>query len=248
MLKVEEWMDIHLLSRQGHSIRSIMRLTNLSRNTIRRALRQQHAHQPYCSSNRGSKLDQFKPYVERHWAECGLSAVRLLEEIRGMGYDGGVHTVRRFLETVGGNQKRLDKATIRFETPPGRQAQADWAYCGRFTDALGRVVPIYAFVIVLSFSRYMYVEFTTSMKIETLIGCHLQAFNYFGGLARDDTLRQHEASKTGAGRVQSVVFGLCQSLWSGAQDTSGEAASHKRQGRTDGRLRQRQFPERTRVR
>ena len=81
MLKVEEWMDIHLLSRQGHSIRSIARLTTLSRNTIRRALRQQHAHQPYDSTNRSSKLNQFKPYVEKRSAECGLSAVRLLEEI-----------------------------------------------------------------------------------------------------------------------------------------------------------------------
>lgn len=181
MLNREEWMDIHLLSRQGHSIRSIARLTNLSRNTVRRALRQQHAYQPYDSSNRSSKLEQFKPYVEKRYNECGLSAVRLLEEIRGMGYDGGVHTLRRFLETLGSNRTRLDKATIRFETPPGRQAQADWAYCGRFTDAVGRVIPIYAFVIVLSFSRYMYVEFTTSMKLETLISCHLEAFNYFGG-------------------------------------------------------------------
>jgi transposase len=39
MLTVEEWMDIHLLARQGNSIRSIARLANLSRNTIRRALR-----------------------------------------------------------------------------------------------------------------------------------------------------------------------------------------------------------------
>ncbi len=64
MLNVEEWMDIHLLSRQGHSIRSIARLTNLSQNTVRRALRQQHTHQPYDTSNRSSKLAQFKPYVE----------------------------------------------------------------------------------------------------------------------------------------------------------------------------------------
>jgi transposase len=73
MLNVQEWMDIHLLSRQGHSIRSIARLTNLSRNTVRRALRQQHTHQPYDTSNRSSKLDQLKPYVEKRYNERGLS-------------------------------------------------------------------------------------------------------------------------------------------------------------------------------
>ena len=54
MLNREEWMDIHLLSRQGHSIRSIARLPNLSGNTVRRALRQEHVHQPYDTSNRNS--------------------------------------------------------------------------------------------------------------------------------------------------------------------------------------------------
>ncbi|HEU4388123.1 MAG TPA: IS21 family transposase [Blastocatellia bacterium] len=180
MLTKEEWMDIHLLARQGHSIRSIARLTSLSRNTVRRALRQQ-TQEPYNSTSRTSKLDEFKPYIEKRYNECGLSAVRLLGEIRGMGYDGGVHTLRRYLETLGSNRKNQSKATIRFETPPGRQAQADWAYCGRFSDAAGGTIPIYAFVIVLGFSRFMYVEFTTSMKVETLIACHLGAFSYFGG-------------------------------------------------------------------
>lgn len=180
MLKREEWMDIHLLSRQGHSIRSISRLTKLSRNTIRRTLRAQ-VHQPYDSSNRTSKLEEFKPYIEKRYNECGLSAVRLLEEIRPQGYTGGLHTLRRFLHQLGASSKRLEKATIRFETPPGHQAQADWAYCGRFADADGNIIPIYVFVFVLSFSRYMYAEFTTTMKLEMLIGCHLRAFDYVGG-------------------------------------------------------------------
>ena len=180
MLNREEWMDIHLLSRQGHSIRSIARLTNLSRNTIRRALREK-AHQPYNTAGRTSKLEPFKPYIEKRYNECALSAVRMLEEIRPQGYTGGIHILRRYVQELGAPSKRLEKATIRFETPPGHQAQADWAYCGRFADAAGEIIPIYAFVFVLSFSRYMYVEFTTTMKLEMLIGCHLRAFDYVGG-------------------------------------------------------------------
>jgi len=43
------------------------------------------------------------------------------------------------------------------------------------------MVPIYAFVMVLCYSRMLYVEFTTSMKLPALIRCHLAAFRFFGG-------------------------------------------------------------------
>jgi hypothetical protein len=43
-----------------------------------------------------------------------------------------------------------------FETPPGKQAQADWAYCGRFPDPSGHIFPVYVFVMVLSFSRMLF--------------------------------------------------------------------------------------------
>ena len=67
---------------EGTHIRAISRLTNLSRNTIRRALRQQ-AQQHYNSSNRTTKLEQFKPYIEKRHKEYELSAVHLLEETVG---------------------------------------------------------------------------------------------------------------------------------------------------------------------
>jgi hypothetical protein len=73
MLTQEEWMDIHLLARQGHSIRSIAQLTGSGRNTARRALRQQ-AHEPYNTAHRSSKLDEFK-HTEKRYNESGLSGV-----------------------------------------------------------------------------------------------------------------------------------------------------------------------------
>jgi hypothetical protein len=98
-----------------------------------------------------------------------------------MGYAGSLRTLRRYLESLKPERERLRRLSVRFETPPGKQAQADWAYCGRFPDAAGRLVPVYAFVMVLSFSRMLYVEFTSSMKLPWLIRCHLNAFDFFGG-------------------------------------------------------------------
>jgi transposase len=107
--------------------------------------------------------------------------VRILEEIRGMGYAGSVIVLRRYIRSLRPRRERAAKLTVRYETPPGKQAQADWAYCGRFADAAGKLISIYAFVIVLSFSRMLFVRFTTSMKLAELIRCHLEAFAFFGG-------------------------------------------------------------------
>jgi hypothetical protein len=73
----------------------------------------------------------------------------------------------------------ITKATVRYETSPGYQAQVDW---GRFRVDWNRESKrLYAFVMVLGYSRMMYVEFTEDEKLDTLIGCHLRAFAYFGG-------------------------------------------------------------------
>ncbi len=66
---------------------------------------------------------------------------------------------------------------MRFETSPGQQAQADWAYVGEESGQ-----KIYAFVMILSFSRMLSIEFTRSMDTPTLIRCHQNAFTFFGGL------------------------------------------------------------------
>ena len=180
MLQTEDWMDIKLFSKQGQSIRAIAKRTGYSRNTIRRVLRQA-VPEPFKKPHRSSKLDPFKTYVEKRYRECGLSAVRLLEEIVPMGYGGSIDTLRRFLHSVKPQREALAKLTVRFETPPGEQAQADWAYCGRFTSPRGKVLSVYVFVMVLSFSRMLYVRFTSSMDLRTLLECHLKAFEFFGG-------------------------------------------------------------------
>jgi len=192
VLKVEEWMDIRALSKEGHSIKAICRLSGFSRNTVRRVLRDT-GPRDYRSPERVSCLDPFKAYAKERFEACGLSACRMLEEIRPMGYTGSLRTLRRYLESLKPERERLRKLTVRFETPPGKQGQADWAYCGRFPDQQGRLVPVYAFVMVLGFSRMLYTEFTWSMKLPWLIRCHLNAFDFFGGWPREvlyDNMKQ----------------------------------------------------------
>lgn len=134
---------------------------------------------------KGSILDEYKIYLKRRYHETGLSAVRLLEEITGMGYAGSVDTVRRYLTAIEREESVSAKATVRFETPPGKQAQVDWAEIGHMPDETGKMKKVYAFVMVLGFSRMIYIEFTRSMKLDVLIECHKRAFEYFGGATRE---------------------------------------------------------------
>ena len=176
-------MDIKQLHRDGHSVRAIARLTGHTRRTVDKVLQEQ-CPLPFEAPDRRSCLDEFKAYVKERHGNFDLSAVRLLEEIRPMGYTGSLRTLRRYVRELEIATQGASRATVRFETAPGRQAQVDWADCGSFVDAQGVEIPLYAFVFVLGFSRMMFVCFTASMDLPVLMRCHVRAFEYFGGVPK----------------------------------------------------------------
>lgn len=180
MLNLDQFMNIRFLQKQGHSVREIARLTGHSRNTVRKLLRAKRAPSP-AERARTSKLDAYKPYLTERWTAHGLSAVRLTPEIRAQGFTGSTQIVRRFLHTLKAVRHIDQRLTVRFETPPGEQAQCDWAEVGRYPQPDGTIARVYAFVMVLSYSRYLYIEFTRSMTLPSLIRCHQNAFAFFGG-------------------------------------------------------------------
>lgn len=183
MLKWEEQMDIKFLIGQGHSIRQAAKLSGHARNTVRSVIRSGGSLRQPENRGRKSKLADFKEYLRSRYLETGLSGTRLCEEIRAMGFSGSVSAVRRFLQTIE-RSGISPKATVRFETPPGEQAQVDWAEIGYYLDEEGIKRKIYAFVMVLSYSRMLFIEFVTDISTETLIACHQKAFAYFGGYTR----------------------------------------------------------------
>lgn len=191
MIDWDAFMDVKSLAAEGVSVREIARRTGLSRNTVRKVLRGEHPMRVKAVL-RGSGLDPYKQHVRERYEAYGLSAVRLIEEIRALGYEGSTVTLRRYLRTLKAPAERMRKVTVRFETPPGKQGQVDWTECGRFEHD-GKKLTIYAFLMVLGYSRAMYVRFTTSMRMAELIACHQAAFAYLGGWPREilyDNMKQ----------------------------------------------------------
>lgn len=191
-------MDIKDLRGQGHSMRAVARMTGHARTTVHRAL---HPEQRTPPRKRGRKsgLEPHKDYLRDRYLTTGLSGVRLHEELRSMGYTGAIDSVQRFLKELDIPRQALTKATVRFETPPGEQAQVDWADVGYYTDDEGKQRKVYAFVMILSYSRALYVEFTTRMNLPELIACHQRAFVHFNGWTRRilyDNMKQVRLSST----------------------------------------------------
>ncbi len=78
-------------------------------------------------------------------------------------------------------EKRDRAAYIRFETMPGQQAQVDFVDF-KISCADGSEQTIYCFIMVLGYSRHIYVEFIDKCIMTNFLACHQHAFGSFGGI------------------------------------------------------------------
>ena len=182
MLRVEDRFMIKDLHRRGMTISDIARITGHDRKTIRSIVNGPVNPPPRKRKTRAKKLDAFVPYLERRIEEGVLNCNKLFDEIQKQGYRGGKSTLKYFVQPY--REARRQEATVRFETPPGEQAQVDWGHFG-FIKHQGRRRRLYGFVMTLGWSRASYLEFTISTETAWWLRCHIHAFRYLGGYMRN---------------------------------------------------------------
>lgn len=166
----------HLYERDGLTAPQIARALGLDTRTVSYWLTQSRFH-PRQSTRRASKLDAYKPMMKRLLEQHPYSAVQLFERLKGQGYTGQITLVRDYLRLI---RPRRAPAFLTLAFAPGECAQVDWGQYGAVNVGQTRR-RLSFFVMVLCYSRLMYLEFTVSQTLEHFLAAHENAFQFFGG-------------------------------------------------------------------
>jgi transposase len=180
MLNQEDYIMIKTLKKRGVYNKDIAAELNVHPRTVSRALKRGAAPKR-TRKKRGSKLDAYKPTIDRLLEEGVWNGVVILREIQTQGYDGGSTILRDYIQPK--RPQRQSKATVRFETPPGRQLQTDW---GELTTEIGGVeTKVYFIVNQLGYSRRFHFWCTDSLDAEHTYEGIIRSFEYFGGVTEE---------------------------------------------------------------
>ncbi len=133
-----------------------------------------------------SKLDPYKGIIDTRLADYPrLSAVRLFNEVRAAGYPGGYGQVKRYVRRV--RPREPEEPIQRFETPPGHQAQVDFA---EFRLPWGKR---HALIVVLGYSRLMWLRFYERQTMPVVIRGLETSFAHFSGVPSELLFDQMKA-------------------------------------------------------
>jgi transposase len=155
----------------------------------------QKRFRPRIAVPRPSKLDPFKDSIIRMLETHPYTAAQILHKLREEGFDGGYTILTDYVRNI---RPRRTPAFLKLAFAPGECAQVDWGSHGsiRVGQTQRRLS---FFVMVLCYSRMMYIEFTVSQTMEHWLSCHQNAFAAFGSVPKRimvDNLRSAVLKRT----------------------------------------------------
>jgi transposase len=166
----------HLI-RQRLTVAQTARALGLDPRTVAKWARVEQ-FRPRPGVPRTSKLDAYKGQVVRWLDTHPYSAQQIFQRLCEAGYDGGITTVRDYVQRI---RPRRQEAFLKLNFAAGECAQVDWGAYG--TIAVGSTRRrLSFFLMVLCYSRRMYLQFTVSQTMEFFLACHENAFIAFGGV------------------------------------------------------------------
>jgi len=133
-------------------------------------------------AQRASIIDPYLPFITETLAQYPkLTATRLYAMAQQRGYPGGPSQFRSHIAQL--RPRKPNEAYLRLRTLPGEQAQVDWGHFG--TVQIGRAKrPLMAFVMVLSWSRRIFLRFYLNQRMASFLRGHVAAFEAWDALPR----------------------------------------------------------------
>lgn len=198
MISAELRAEIRRLFYAEHwKVGTIVAALGVHADTVRRAIELER-FQSAVARPRPTKLDVYLPFIretlERYPRLC---ATRIYQMLRPRGYTGSVSRLRRAIRPM--RPEPITEAYLRLRVMPGEQGQVDWGCFGYVGTGRTRR-PLSCFVMVLSWSRAIHAVFTLDQTMESFVRGHVEAFGYFGGVARAvlyDNLKSAVLSRRG---------------------------------------------------
>jgi transposase len=162
---------------RGEAVAAVARAYGLDRKTVR-TWRQRGGHRPRALRPTVSQLDPYRAWLAQRAPEVGYNASVLYRELCERGFTGSVIIVWRAVVPL--RQTAAAKATVRYETAPGAQAQVDFGQVRVWIGDLPVAAQI--FVMTLGYSRRCYAVGFPRQRVREWLAGHEQAFQHFGGV------------------------------------------------------------------
>ncbi len=179
-------------------IGTIARELCVHHDVVRRILRQQGQTPPPIFTRR-RMVDPYLPYMKETLQKYpNLHASRLYQMVCQRGFEGSPQHFRRIVAQM--RPRPSSEPFARLNMLPAEQGQVDWGHFGKIQ--VGRAQrPLYAFVITLSWSRMVWLQFFHDMHMASFQRGHVDAFEFFGGVPRSllyDNLKSAVLERVGS--------------------------------------------------
>lgn len=180
MLKKEDFAVIKALTGNGIYQKDVADQLGVHPKTVSRALK--HGRAPgKVRKVKPSKLEPYKPRIEKLLSEGVWNAVVILRVIQAEGYAGEISLVRKYIQPM--RVLRSSRKTVRFETRPGQQMQSDW---GKVKTRIGeKPVNVNFIVNELGYSRRFHFWCSDSQDAEHTYEGIIRSFEYFDGICEE---------------------------------------------------------------
>lgn len=203
---LRDWHTVKNMYNKGVAIKQIARELGMSKNTVKSLIKKEEEPK-YSRETRPSKIDDFKDDIRKWYLEKEylFNGTRIYNELSKLGYKGTINPIYRYLSSLDDERILISKrASQRFETPPGDQAQFDW---GEYEVTIaGKKTKIYCFTMILSYSRKKAAICSLSVNAAAIYEAIQDLFIELGGVTKELLIDNPKALVISHKKDEEVIF------------------------------------------